>query len=69
MVERIYDRAGLPLDDTARRGLDAFMAEHPRGKHGRLVYDLQGDFGFDPVEVRARFDYYFERFPVVAELA
>ncbi len=45
------------------------MAENRRGKHGRLAYDLQGDFGVDPDEVRARFDYYFDRFPVRAESA
>ena len=43
------------------------MAANPRGKHGRLEYDLRGDFGLDPDEVRARFDYYFERFPVAVE--
>jgi Sulfotransferase family len=66
-VERIYDRAHLPLTEEARRRLDAFMAEHPRGKHGALTYDLRGDFGLDPELVRARFDYYFERFPVAVE--
>jgi hypothetical protein len=67
MVERIYARAGLEMTRPARRHLDAFMTENPRGKHGRLQYDLQGDFGLDPHAVRARFDYYFERFPAVTE--
>jgi hypothetical protein len=67
MVERIYARAHLPLTGGTRRRLEAFMTEHPRGKHGNLVYDLEGDFGLDPVAVRQRFAYYFERFPVVAE--
>ena len=67
MVERIYDRAGLPMTGDARRRLDAFMVENPRGKHGRLAYDLRADFGLDPAAVRARFDYYFDRFPVAAE--
>jgi hypothetical protein len=43
------------------------MQENPRGKHGRLVYDLQGDFGVDPEALRKRFDFYFERFPIQAE--
>ncbi|MCU1466201.1 MAG: hypothetical protein JWM72_2129 [Actinomycetia bacterium] len=67
MVERIYGRARLPLTEDARRGLDGFMSEHPRGKHGALTYDLRGDFGLDPEVVRARFDYYFERFPIEVE--
>jgi hypothetical protein len=69
MVGRIYERAHLPLTDGARGQLDAFMAEHPRGKHGRLAYDLRGDFGVEPEAVRERFRYYFERFPVAAEVA
>jgi hypothetical protein len=66
-VERIYDRAHLPMTPAARARLDAFMVENPRGKHGRLAYDLRGDFGLDPDEVRARFGYYFDRFPVAVE--
>ena len=66
-VERIYGHAGLPLTTAARAQLDAFMAANPRGKHGSLAYDLRGDFGLDPAEVRARFGYYFDRFPVAVE--
>jgi hypothetical protein len=69
MVERIYERARLPLTDGARRGLHDFMAEHPRGKHGNLAYDLRGDFHIQPEAVRERFAYYFERFPVEVELS
>ena len=47
--------------------LDAFMADNPRGKHGRIAYDLRGQFGLDPDALRARFGYYFERFPIVTE--
>jgi hypothetical protein len=67
MVERIYERNDLPLTPAARKDLDAFMAANPRGKHGQLGYDLRGDFGLDPSEVRARFDYYFARFPGIVE--
>lgn len=67
MVERIYDTAGLPMTDTARAELDDYMAKHPRGAHGRVVYDLKGDFGVEPVELRRRFDFYFERFAVRPE--
>ena len=67
MVERIYQRAGLEMTPEARRALDDFMAENPRGKFGRVIYDLKADFGIDPDELRKRFDFYFERFPVEAE--
>jgi hypothetical protein len=67
MVERIYELNHRPMTPAARAKLETFMAANPRGKHGRIAYDLQGDFGLDPNAVRARFDYYFDRFPVEEE--
>lgn len=67
MVERIYDVADLPMTNDARASLHRYMEENPRGKHGRIVYDLQGDFGVDPDTLRSRFGFYYERFPVRAE--
>lgn len=66
-VARIYERAGLPMSPAARAQLDAFVAANPRGKHGQLVYDLRGDFGLEPSEVRRRFSNYIERFRVRVE--
>ena len=45
----------------------AFMAANPHGKHGRVVYDLKGDFGLEPAAVRERFGFYFERFEIRAD--
>jgi hypothetical protein len=67
MVEQIYARNDRVLTPEARAQLDAFMAANPRGKHGQLAYDLHGDFGLEPDDVRSRFGYYFDRFPVMAE--
>ena len=67
MVEKIYARAGLELTNTAGQQLQQFINEHPRGKHGRVVYDLQQDFGVSPQNLRQRFDFYFRQFPVKAE--
>jgi sulfotransferase family protein len=67
MVEQIYARNGRAMTPKARAQLDAFMAANPRGRHGSIAYDLERDFGLDPAEVRGRFGYYFDRFPVVAE--
>jgi hypothetical protein len=67
MVQRIYDVAGLPMTAEARKSLGAYMADNPRGKHGRILYDLRGDFGVDPDALRERFDFYFERFPIQEE--
>jgi hypothetical protein len=67
MVQRIYERAGLEMTPEARQVLDDFMAKNPRGKFGRVIYDLKADFGIDPAELRQRFAFYFERFAVQAE--
>ena len=67
MVERVYQRAGHPMTPAARRRLDEYMAANPRGRYGRVVYDLKRDFGIDPDALRERFDFYFERFAVRPE--
>ena len=69
MVEKIYARSGLSLGESTRRELTAYMDAHPRGKDGRVVYDLRGDFGVAPAELRERFSFYFQRFPVRVEVA
>jgi len=66
-VGRIYERAGLPMTPAARAELDAFMSANPRGKHGQVVYDLRGDFGLEPADVRKRFADYVARFRVRVE--
>ena len=66
-VERIYALAGLPMTDSARSALNGFVAANPRGKHGRIVYDLKGDLGLDPEALRERFGFYFDRFPIREE--
>ncbi len=68
MVERIYERAALPVTEAARSELQAFIDAHPRGKEGRVIYDLRGDFGIEPAALRERFDFYFQRFPVRVEV-
>ena len=67
MVGKIYDKAGLPMTDAAAAELQQFIDDHPRGKHGRIVYNLEEDFGVNPEQLRRRFDFYFEQFPVRAE--
>lgn len=66
-VERIYSLADLEMTPSARAALEAFLRENPRGKHGRIVYDLERDFGLDGEALRRRFDFYFERFDVARE--
>lgn len=66
-VERVYERAGVDLPDAVRARFAAYLDGNPRGKHGRVVYDLRGDFGLDPDEVRRRFDFYLDRFEIPTE--
>jgi len=67
MVARIYERAGMEMSAEARGDLERFIADHPRGKFGQVIYDLEGDFGVRPDNLRKRFDFYFRRFPVRIE--
>ena len=66
MVERIYALAGQPFTAEGRAAMDAFMAEHPRGVHGGLRYDL-AQFGLDGTELRRTFEFYTDRFGVEIE--
>jgi hypothetical protein len=68
MVEKIYEVAGLPMTNEARAQIDAYMAAHPRGKDGQVVYNLREDFGADPAELRKAFDFYMDAFPVQAQV-
>ena len=67
-VERFYARAGVELGDDVRARFTAYLAANPRGKHGRVAYDLAGDFGLDPAALRAEFTYYTDTFGIPAEV-
>lgn len=68
MVAKIYRKAGLAMTEDASGQLCKYIEEHPRGKHGRIVYNLREDFGMEPAQLRSRFDFYFDRFPVQVEV-
>jgi hypothetical protein len=57
---RVLERAGLPVTGECLADLEAYMASHVRGKDGRVVYDLEGDFGLHPDQVRERFAFYLD---------
>jgi hypothetical protein len=67
-LRRVYAGAGIELTDTARAEIEAYRVEHPRGKEGRVRYDLRRDFSTTPEEVRARFGAYLDRFPARIEV-
>lgn len=66
-VEKIYAGAELEMTAAAGAQLRGFIEDNPRGKHGRMIYDLQADFGVAPDHLRRRFAFYFDRFPVKSE--
>lgn len=68
VVSEIYEKAELSLDSAVREELQTAMAANPRGKHGQIEYHLERDFGLTPEQLRKRFNFYFERFPVAVEV-
>ena len=67
-VEKIYRTADLLMMEATHKGFRQFMRQNPRGKYGRVHYDLMRDFGCDPQAVRQRLDFYCKRFPVAVEV-
>jgi hypothetical protein len=65
MVERVYETAGIDMTATARAQLQAYLDANPRGKHGQILYDLEGDFGVKPAALYQRFDFYYQRYPLL----
>lgn len=63
VVHAVQDKAGLPRSEKAEAEIAQFVANHPRGKFGQVVYHLERDFGVSRAELRKRFDFYFEAFP------
>jgi hypothetical protein len=66
-LDAIYDIYGMPRTERSRAEQAAFLAAHPRGKGGRVRYDLEGQFGTRPEALRERFTFYLERFAVRIE--
>jgi glyoxylase-like metal-dependent hydrolase (beta-lactamase superfamily II)/putative sterol carrier protein len=66
-LDQIYRVHGMPRTERSREEQAAFLDAHPRGKGGRVRYDLEGQFGTKPEIVRARFGLYLERFAVRVE--
>jgi hypothetical protein len=67
-VAEIYEAAGMPFDDEARVRIDHQAGLFKRGgQGGRVVYDLEGDFGITRDQIREEFSYYLDKFPVAIE--
>jgi hypothetical protein len=51
-----------------RAMMDQFLADNPRGKHGQFIYNLKRDFGLTGANLKKRFQFYYDRFPVKSEV-
>jgi len=65
MALKILAVAGLEVTEQSRSELTTYLAGNPRGKEGRVIYDLRGDFGLEPADLHERFAFYYEAFPQV----
>lgn len=65
-VSSIYEMSGLSFDEASKAALAKYQADHPRGRFGRIRYDL-ADFDLDAKKLRERFRFYTNRFPVRLE--
>jgi hypothetical protein len=68
IIKDIYRIADIPLTDEALADLHAYQSQHGEQKKGKIVYDLERDFRVTGEELRRRFAFYFERFPVQIEV-
>jgi Sulfotransferase family len=56
-IAKIYDFAGMRLNEAARDRMRHWEVEHPMHKAGRFNYSLE-EYGFDPATIRADFARY-----------
>jgi hypothetical protein len=62
-VERIYDHFSEPLTREARAAMEKYMADNPKGKHGKHEYTLE-EYGLTRQGVHDRFAGYIERYAI-----
>jgi hypothetical protein len=60
-VAAIYELADQPYDERARAAMAQFCREHPRGRHGGVIY-TPTELGLDTDELAAQFARYRARF-------
>ena len=68
ILESIYECNGSELTEDLRRSFFRYLNDNPRGKHGRLRYELERHFHRSPADVRSRFAFYFDQFDIREEV-
>jgi Sulfotransferase family len=66
VVERIFERIGLPMTPKARAAIEAYMASHPREGRPKHEYTLE-EAGFTQAELEQRFKKYREKHILTAQ--
>jgi hypothetical protein len=64
----VLERAALALTDECTADIESYMETHPRGNDGRVIYDLQGNFGVTADELGERFAFYIDAFDIRPEV-
>ncbi|MEM8659434.1 MAG: sulfotransferase [Pseudomonadota bacterium] len=60
-IDKIYQLVGSPLSAEGKAAMHTWLADHPRGKHGKHEYEL-GDYGISRAQVEDVFADYCERY-------
>jgi hypothetical protein len=67
-AQKVLAAAGLSATPESAQDMREYMEHHPRGRDGRVVYDLAGNFKLDLNVLRNRFRFYSDRFAVRHEV-
>ena len=62
-VRKIYDAVGDAFTPAAEQAMQGYMADNPKGKHGKHAYDL-AEYGLDRAGVHKRFAGYIDAFGI-----
>ena len=65
-IESIYNARGVSLTPDARSQMQAWLDDHPQGKHGKHEYALE-DYGINRAEVEALFADYVARYQLTMD--
>jgi Sulfotransferase family len=68
ILKAIYAKAGLPLDAATLATLHTYHADNDPGVKGRVLFNLERDFGLTADDIRSQFQFYFDHFPVQKEV-
>ena len=66
VLEQLYALRDMPLQAEARQRMQAWLDNHPRGKHGLHRYRLE-DYAITRDEVAALFEDYMQRYDLTLD--